>query len=70
MSFGDIKLHGHSNMVFLDVNQSKPEASLTTNHKFYRALGILRGPWCKQPLMTQVNWHLQNWQIAREFVYL
>lgn len=30
------------------VNQSDPGASSTTDHKLYRALGRLHGPWCKQ----------------------
>jgi hypothetical protein len=29
-----------------DVNRSGPGTSSTTNHKFYRALGRLHGPWC------------------------
>ena len=32
---------------FRDINWSGPGTSSTTNHKFYRALGWLHGPWCK-----------------------
>ena len=39
-----------SQIFFLSVNQNDPGMSLTTNHKFYKALGQLHGPWCKQPL--------------------
>ena len=38
---------------FLGVNWSGPGTSSTTNHKFYRALGRLHGPWCKQPLRNK-----------------
>jgi hypothetical protein len=43
MPFVDLKLHGHSDIFFLQVgvNQSDPGTSSTTNHKFYRALGRL-----------------------------
>ena len=34
----------------LGVNQSDPRTSSTTNCRFYRALGRLHGPQCKQPL--------------------
>jgi hypothetical protein len=47
MPFGDLELHGHSNIFFLRVNQSCPGTSSTTNHIFYRALVRLHGPWCK-----------------------
>ena len=54
MSFGDLKLHGHFDSFFyLGVNQSGPRTSSTTDHKFYRALGQLHGPWCKQPLSVR-----------------
>ena len=43
---GVSKLHGHSNIFFLGVNQSGPKMSSTTNHNFFRALGQLNGPWC------------------------
>ena len=36
---------------FLGVNRSGPRMSSTTNHKIYRALGQLQGPWCKQILL-------------------
>ena len=39
---------------FLGVNWSGPKASSKTNQRFYRALGQLHGPWCKQPL-TQIT---------------
>jgi hypothetical protein len=35
---------------FLGVNRSGPGTSSTSNHIFYRALGHLYGPLCKQPL--------------------
>ena len=35
---------------FVGVNRSDPRRSSTTNHKFFRAMGQLHGPWCKQPL--------------------
>jgi hypothetical protein len=35
---------------FLGVNQSGCRTSSTTNHRFYRALRQLHGPWCKPPL--------------------
>ena len=34
---------------FLGVNQSGPRTSLTSNHRFYKTLERLHGPWCKQP---------------------
>ena len=37
-------------MITLGVNQSDPKTSVTTNHKFYKTLGQLHGPWCKKPL--------------------
>ena len=36
----------------LGVNQSGPGTSSTANHRFYKALGRLHDPWCKQPLNT------------------
>ena len=48
--FGDLELHGHSNIFFLGVNRSGRTTNSTANPKFYRALGQLHGPWCKQPL--------------------
>ena len=50
MSFGDLKLHGHSDIFFLGVNWSGHGTNSTTSGKFYKALGHLHGPWCKQPL--------------------
>ena len=50
MPFGDLEIHGHSDIVFLGVNRSGLGTSSTGNHIFYRALGRLHGPWCKQPL--------------------
>ena len=35
----------------LDVNRSGPEANSTANHRFYRAMGRLHGPWCQRPLV-------------------
>ena len=32
---------------FLGVNRCGPGTRSTTNHKFYKALGQLHGPWCK-----------------------
>ena len=51
MSFEDLELHGHSDILYLRVNRNGPGTSSTTNHIFYRALGRLHGPWCKQPLL-------------------
>ena len=50
MSFGDLELHGHSNIFFLGVKRSGPRMSSTTNH---RALGRLHVPWYKQPLRLE-----------------
>ena len=51
MSFGDLELHGHSDIFFsLGVNRSDVGTSSTSNDKFYKALRRLHGPWCKQPL--------------------
>ena len=52
MSFGDLELHGHFEIFFLGVNRSGPKTSSTTNHKFYRALGQLQGPWCNNPYVN------------------
>ena len=38
------------------VNRSSPGTRSTTNHKFYRALERLRGPWCKRPLDCEHDW--------------
>ena len=35
---------------FLGVNQIGPKSSSTSNPTFYKAVGWLHGPWCKQPL--------------------
>ena len=51
MSFGDLELHGHFDHFFLRVNWSGSRTSATNNHIFYKALGRLHGPWCKQPLI-------------------
>ena len=45
MSFGDLKLHGLFDILFLGVNQSGHGTNSPTNHKFYKALGQLHGPW-------------------------
>ena len=45
---------------FLGVNQSGPKTSSTTNHKFYKALRRLQGPWSKQPLNEHANLHFDN----------
>ena len=37
------------------VNQSGPGMNSTINHRFYRALGRLHGPWCEQLLNKDVN---------------
>ena len=37
------------------INQSSPGRSSITNHKFYKALGWLHGPWCKRPLRCCTN---------------
>ena len=52
MSFRDLELHGHYDIFFLGVNQNGPKTSSIANHIFYKALGQLHGPWCKQPLIT------------------
>ena len=57
MSCEDLELHGHSDIFFLGVNRSGPGTSSTTNHKFYRALGRLHGPRCKQPLRLRMLVH-------------
>ena len=49
---GDLEPHDHSDIFLLGVNQSGPKMNSTTNHKFYRALELLHGPWCKEPLMV------------------
>jgi hypothetical protein len=38
----------------LGVNQSGPKTRSTTNHKFYKTLEQLHGPWCKQPLTYKI----------------
>jgi hypothetical protein len=38
MSFGDLKLHGHSYLFFQGVNQSYIGTTSIANHKFYRDL--------------------------------
>ena len=35
---------------FLGVNRSGPRTTSTTNHKFYKSVGRLHDPWCKQLL--------------------
>ena len=54
MSFGDLKLHGHFDNLYLGVHQSGPETSSTANHIFYRALGGHHDPYFKQPLTHQI----------------
>ena len=54
MSFGDLKLHGHFDNLYLGVHQSGPETSSTANHIFYRALGVHHDPYFKQPLTHQI----------------
>ena len=49
MSFGDLKLHGHSDIFFFGVNRSGLRTSSIANHTFYKALGWLHGPWCNNP---------------------
>ena len=55
MPFGDLKLHGHSDIFLLAVNQSHPRTSSIANHRFYRALGRLHGLWCKQHVITLIR---------------
>jgi hypothetical protein len=55
MPFMDLELHGHSDISFLYVNRSGPGMSSTTDLIFYKALGRLHGPWCKQPLTLRRN---------------
>jgi hypothetical protein len=45
--FGDLELHGHSDIFPHGVNQSALGTSSTTNRKFYMGLGQLHAPWCK-----------------------
>jgi hypothetical protein len=45
----------------LGVNRSGPGTSSTTNHKFYKALGWLHGPWCKQPLRATSHTSQEPW---------
>ena len=40
----------------ISVNQNGPDTSSTTNHRFYRALGRIHGPWCKQTLTQLAIW--------------
>ena len=47
---GNLKLHGHFDIVFLSVNRSGLGMSSSTHHRIYKALGHLHGPWCKQSL--------------------
>ena len=55
----------------LGVNWSRPMTCSTTNHNFYKALGRLRGPWCKHVIGTwfgKLKFHLmelnyQPWEI-------
>jgi hypothetical protein len=57
MSFGDLELHGHSDIFFFGVNRNDHGTSSTTNHKFYKTLGRLHGPWCKQPLSVVMRFY-------------
>ena len=50
MSFGDLELHGRSDifsLALIKVVQGRVQLPITD---FYKALGQLHGPWCKQPL--------------------
>ena len=75
MSFGDLKLHDHSEHFSLGVNWNGPRTSSTTNHKFYMALGRLHDPWRKRPLGLYVCWLVYGstweakvyWDLARDF---
>ena len=53
MSFGNLELHSHCNIFCLGVNQNAPRTSSTANHRFYKVLGQLHGPLCKQPLYVR-----------------
>ena len=59
MSFGDLKLRGHFDIFCLVYTEVIP-GRLTTNHKFYRPLGRLHGPWCKQPLRSNFHEHING----------
>ena len=50
MSFGVLELLVTLTFFFIGLNRSGPWTSSTANHIFYRALGQLHDPWCKQPL--------------------
>jgi hypothetical protein len=62
MSFGDLNLHGHSNILLKpwckpewsqdELNNRSTLLSSTTNQRSYMTLGRLHGPWCKQPLIS------------------
>ena len=52
MTFGHLELHDYFDIFFLGVNQSGLGTSSIANHKFYKALGQLHGPWCKHPQDT------------------
>ena len=45
-------------LFFIGVNLSGPETSSTSNHRFYRTLGQLHGPWCKQPLTGKIELYI------------
>ena len=49
-------------IVFLDVIWNGPKMSLTSNHRFYRALGRLHGPWCKRSL--SVMWASHGMEVC------
>ena len=44
---------------------SHPGTSWTTNHRFYKALGQLHGPWCKQPLSGVMHAKRMPWTLKR-----
>ena len=47
---GNLNLMDHSDIFFFrGINWSGYGTTSTANHRFYKALGRLHGPWCKQP---------------------
>ena len=67
MSFGDLELCGHFDIISLGVNRNGLGTSSIVNYKFNRALGQLHDPWCKQPLRSRMLAHERGHQ--RIYVY-
>ena len=58
MFFGDLELHGRFDHFFLGVNRNGLGTSFTANHRCYKALGRLHGPWCEESL--RCVWRKKN----------